>query len=181
MRLHRGVVLFVLLACMLGMGSKAYADKHRDPLTNAEVDKIREASEEPPKRVLLYVEFAKARLLAIEQLRADTKLKTDRGKQIHDLLEDFTTIIDELDDNIDMYDRQHEDLRKALKPVVEAYTDWQLKLRAIKEDSGVSDEEKKAYDFPLDSAIDSVNTELDSARETLDKQNKNAAEYKKKK
>lgn len=176
MTLHRIVAFFLLLTC-----TAAFGDKHRDPLTNDEVEKIRDASDEPDKRILLYVQFAKARLLAIEQLQADTKLKTDRGRQIHDLLEDFTTIIDQLDDNIDMYDRQHADLRKSLKPVVEAYTDWQLKLRAIKEAVGVSDNEKKAYDFPLDSAIDSVNSELDSARETLEKQNKSAAEAKKKK
>lgn len=176
MKLHRIIAFMLLLAC-----SAAYADKHRDPLTNDEVEKIREVTDQPEKRILLYVEFAKARMLAIEQLRADNKLKTDRGKQIHDLLEDFTTIVDELDNNIDMFDRQHEDMRKALKQVVEAYTDWQLKLRAIREATDVSKEEARAYDFPLESAIDSVNSEMDTARETLDKQNKNAKELKKKK
>jgi chromosome segregation ATPase len=176
MSFQRVIAIFLLLAC-----TAAYADKRRDPLTNDEVSKVRDTSDQPDKRILLYVEFAKARLMAIEQLRADTKLKTDRGKQIHDLLEDFTTIIDELDSNIDMYDRQHQDLRKSLKGVVEAYTDWQLKLRSLKEAAAVSDVEKRTYDFPLDSAIDSVNSELDSARETLEKQNKNAQELKKKK
>jgi chromosome segregation ATPase len=176
MSFQRIIAIFLLLACIA-----AYADKRRDPLTSDEVSKVRDTSDQPDKRILLYVEFAKARLMAIEQLRADTKLKTDRGKQIHDLLEDFTTIIDELDSNIDMYDRQHQDLRKSLKGVVEAYTDWQLKLRSLKEAAAVSDVEKRTYDFPLDSAIDSVNSELDSARETLEKQNKNAQELKKKK
>jgi chromosome segregation ATPase len=176
MKLHRIIAFFLLLTC-----SAAFADKHRDPLTNDEVEKIREVTDQPEKRILLYVQFAKARMLAIEQLRADNKLKTDRGKQIHDLLEDFTAIVDELDNNIDMFERQHEDLRKALKQVVEAYTDWQLKLRAIKEATYVSKEEAHAYDFPLESAIDSVNSELDGARETLEKQNKDSKELKKKK
>src|ERR1041385_3117001 len=125
----RGLIaLFLLMSC-----GACVADKHRDPLTESKVDKIRELTDQPEKRILLYIEFTKARMLAIDQLRADNKIK-DRGKQIHDLLEDFTTLSDELDNNIDMFDRQHEDLRKALKAVVEAYTDWQLKLRSIKED-----------------------------------------------
>src|SRR4051812_38407445 len=108
MKPHRAIVfaLAVLLACV-----PAVADKHRDPLTADEVDKIRDATEVPEKRVKLYVQFAKARMLAIEQLRADSKLKSDRGKQIHDLLEDFNSIADELDSNIDMFARQKEDLR----------------------------------------------------------------------
>ena len=120
MKPHRLIAFFLLLSCL------GFAEKKRDPLTNEEVDKIRETTQEPEKRIPLYVQFAKTRLLAIEQLRADNKLKTDRGKQIHDLLEDFTTLADELDNNIDMYQRQHEDLRKVLKLVVEAYTDCYL-------------------------------------------------------
>src|SRR5437870_3052608 len=100
MRLHRWLAFFLLAACAV-----ACADKRRDPLTEDEIAKIRDTTQEPQKRVMLYVQFAKARMLAIEQLRADNKLKAERGKQIHDLLEDFTTITDELDSNIDMFVR----------------------------------------------------------------------------
>ena len=175
MRIHRLLTVILLAACTL-----AHADKKRDPLTDAEVAQIRDTTQEPQKRVLLYVQFAKARMLAIEQVRADNKIK-DRGKQIHDLLEDFTTIADELDSNIDMFVRQREDLRKALKVVVESYTDWQLKLRGIKEAENVPATESGAYDFPLESAIESVNSGLDSSRDLLDKQNKEYKDLKKKK
>jgi len=139
MKLFRAALfaLAVLVTC-----APAHADKHRDPLTPSEVDQIRDATEVPEKRIKLYVQFAKARMLAIEQLRADNKLKSDRGKQIHDLLEDFNSLAEELDSNIDMFVRQKEDLRKALKEVVEAYTDWQLKLRSIKEATGVCCQKK---------------------------------------
>lgn len=176
MSMRRWVTLFLFVACTAG-----FAEKKRDPLTDKEVDQIRETTQDPDKRIPLYIQFAKTRLLAIDQLRADMKLKADRGKQIHDLLEDFTTIADELDDNIDMYQRQHLDLRKVLKQVVEAYTDWQLKLRSIKEAQGISEAEAKAYSFPLDSAIDAVNSGLDSSRDLLDKQNRDLKDLKKKK
>jgi hypothetical protein len=175
MRLSKLLLLSLMAACTF-----AHADKKRDPLTDSEVAQIRDATEEPQKRVLLYVQFAKTRMLAIEQVRADNKIK-DRAKQIHDLLEDFTALTDELDSNIDMFVRQREDLRKALKVVVESYTDWQLKLRGIKEAANVPTAETRAYDFPLESAIESVNSGLDSSRELLDKQNKEYKELKKKK
>jgi len=82
-RLNRTTVVFMLLACCI-----AHADKRRDPLTDAEVSQLRATAQEPEKRIPLFIQFAKTRLLAIEQLRADDKLKTDRGKQIHDLLAD---------------------------------------------------------------------------------------------
>jgi peptidoglycan hydrolase CwlO-like protein len=172
----------LLLGVMLS--SVATAQARRDPLTETEVDQLREVTQEPVKRVKLLVKFARARMLAIEQLRADPKLANTRGKQMHDLLEDFDKVVDELDRNLDMYSRQKNDLRKPLKEVIEAYTEWQLKLRAIKQtdlaDAKVA-AEMKEFEFPLDSAIDTVNAGLDTARELMDEQNERIEAAKKKK
>lgn len=153
----------------------AYARGKRDPLTPSEVEQLREQTQEPAKRLKLFVQFAKARLIAIEQLRGDPKLAKDRGKQLHDLLEDFDAIANELGDNLDMYERQKNDLRKPLKEVIQGYTDWQLRLRSLKEtytsDSKLS-EEYKELDFVLESAIETVNAGLDDSREMLDQQSK---------
>lgn len=156
----------------------------RDPLTETEVDQLREVTQEPVKRIKLIVKFARARMLAIEQMRADPKLASTRAKPLHDLLEDFDSIAEELDRNLDMYSRQKTDLRKPLKEVIEAYTEWQLKLRSIKEtdlaDAKVA-AEMKEIEFPLDSAVETVNAGLDSAREMMDEQNQRAEAGKKKK
>ena len=45
------------------------AQKHRDPLTQPEIDKIRDTSWEPKLRLPLYVEFARARLVKLEEMR----------------------------------------------------------------------------------------------------------------
>lgn len=176
--------IVVLVCLMLGLSVSSYGKGKRDPLTEAEVAQLRETTQEPLKRIKLLVDFARARMFAIDQIRGDHKLEGGRGKQIHDLLEDFNYIADELDSNVDMYARQHSDLRKPLKGVVEGYTEWQLKLRALKEadqskPSAVA--EMKEYEFPLESAIETVNAGLDSTRELLDKQNKEIPEEKKKK
>jgi hypothetical protein len=165
----------VILALVVFLSATCFARGKRDPLTPSEVEQLREQTQEPAKRLKLFVQFAKARLVAIEQMRGDPKLTKDRGKQLHDLLEDFDYIANELSDNLDMYERQRNDLRKPLKEVIQAYTDWQLRLRTLKE-SYTSDpklmDEYKQLDFVLESAIDTVNAGLDDSRELLDAQSK---------
>lgn len=175
---------FVFLLCTCLLLPFADAKGKRDPLTDNEVDQLREATQDPPKRIRLIVKFARARMLAIEQLRTDPKLAGARGKQLHDLLEDFDAIADELDRNIDMYSRQRTDLRKPLKEVIEAYTEWQLKLRSLKQtdlaDAKIA-AEMKEVEFVLESAMETVNAGLDSARDVLELQNQKAEEAKRKK
>lgn len=157
--------------------------QRRDPLTTVEADQLREAAQEPIRRLPLIVKFARARMTAIVQLQADPKASPDRGAKMHDLLEDFGLIIDELDDNIDDYDARNQDLRKPLKEVIDADTEFQAKLKTLKE-AGSTDKriaaEMKDYAFVLDNAIDAVNTDLDNARKTLADQIANKGELKKK-
>jgi len=107
---------FVLVAFALS-APLLLAQKHRDPLTQPEIDKIRDTSWEPKLRLPLYVEFARARLVKLEEIRNDAKTN-DRAKQTHDLLDDFQLLYDELNDNIDTYVDRHDDIRKPLKTVI---------------------------------------------------------------
>jgi regulator of replication initiation timing len=159
----------LFLIVLLAIGAlTADAQRRRDPLTEAESDQIRQATVEPPKRIKLMLTFATARLTAIDQIRANPNLQKEQTTQIHDLLEDFASIVDELDDNVTMFDERNEDLRKALKTVVESNTDWQLRLRALRETSGNN---LKDYEFVLQDATESVTESAASTRETLQNQN----------
>ncbi len=149
--------------------------RDRDPLTDAEVDQMREAADYPNKRLELMVHFAKERMGMIGVLRGDPPSAT-RPKQIHDYLQDFIALLDETDDNIDMYASHHSDLRKGLKLLIEANSEWQLQLRELKEKS--PSEELQQYSFVLSNAVDSVADSAKNARETLEEQNKLAAEKK---
>src|SRR5258708_7386060 len=156
----------LLLAALTLLSTLAAAQtRRRDALTDAETDQLREVAIEPEKRIRLFVKFARARMEAIEQVRSDPKFAEGRGKRLHDLLEDVSAIVDEMDQNIEEYDRQKADLRKALKEVVEADSELQLKLRAIKE-GAASDaklaREARDYKFILDDASESVNTSADT-------------------
>ena len=146
----------------------------REPLNEKEIDELREVAQEPEKRLKLMVAFARARLATIEQLRGDPRFAADRGSRVHDLLEDFTKLVDEMGDNIDDYVDRKEDLRKALKFVIEGDTEFQLKLRTLKEQGpGVgakAGSETGDYTFVLQNAIEAVNLGLDDARKLLDEQ-----------
>jgi hypothetical protein len=157
----------LLLLVLLGATSLASAEKKRDPLNTQEIDELREAAQEPNKRLALLIKYMKARMLAIQQLQADPKI-VDRDQQIHDLLDDFNYLHDEFDDNLDMYTRQSTDFRKALKSAVEAYSDWQLRLRTLK-DTAKPDETRK-FGFVLETALENVNAGADETRELLAEQ-----------
>src|SRR2546423_5738111 len=128
--------------------------RNRDPLNKVEIDQLRELTDQPDKRIHLMVQFARSRMLAIEQMRTDPKLDS-RGKEMHGLIDDFNRLAEELEDNLDMFTRQRGDLRKVMKEVVEAYSDWQVKLRTLKETSGPG--QLKQYGLELDTAIRTIN------------------------
>jgi len=156
----------------------AWAQRHHDPFTSAEIDQIRDASWEPEQRLALYLKFARVRLVTLEQMRSDPKVK-DRAQQTHDKLDDFLLIYDELNDNIDTYTDRKNDIRKPLKVILDADTEFQAKLRALKDAAGVAAEETKQYEFVLTTALDTVDTSTEDHRKLLDEQEE-ASKHKKK-
>lgn len=176
MRNLSNLAVFVLLLVVAASAQR----RHRDPLTDAEADQMREVAQEPEKRIKLITKFAQARLQAIEQLRGDPKMAEGRGPQIHDLLEDFTQLVDEIGDNVDMYARRKSDISKALEHVITADTEFQLRLRALKEAANDPKmaQEAKAYGFVLQDAMDAVDSSEQDTRTLLDQLAKEKQEVK---
>jgi hypothetical protein len=171
--LRLSVCIFLLLI----LSSGAVGQRHRDPLTQAEVDQIRDASWEPRERLKLYVDFARSRLVKLEQMRADPKAK-DRPKQTHDMLDDFLLLYDELNDNVDTYIDRKDDIRKPLRIVVEADTEFQAKLLALKDAADVTAAESSQYEFVLTNALEVVDTSTEEHKKLLADQ-EDAAKHKK--
>ena len=144
----------------------ASAQKQRDPLNPVEIDQLRDTMLDPDQRLKLYVKFARDRITKLEQMRADPKA-VDRPKQTHDLLEDFLAIYDELNDNIDMYMGRKDDIRKPLKTIIEADTEFQSKLRALKDSAHVDGSETQQYEFLLSNALDTVDSSADDHRQSV--------------
>jgi hypothetical protein len=144
------------LAFMVGMAlAPARAQRRSDPLTQEEIDLLRDSAVEAEPRMKLYVQFARARLVKLEQMRADPKVK-DRPAQTHQMLEDFLSVYNELNDNLDNFEGRKVDLRKAMRFVIEGDTEFQAKLRALKDDAGASKEDVSQYQFILSDALEAV-------------------------
>ena len=155
-----------LLMCL---GLPAFPQHRVDPLTPTEIDQLRDAAMEPEPRMKLYVAFARARMVKLEQMRSDPKV-TDRAHQTQTMLQEFLNIYNELTDNLDNFEGRKADLRKALKVVIEGDTEFQAKLRAIKSDPRNSKEEANEYEFVLSSAIETVDSAVDEHRKMLTEQ-----------
>ena len=69
MRAPRIVIPILLIAALPGVAEQ----HHRDPLNDKEIDKIRDSALDPEARLKLYIEFARARLEKLQQVRADVK------------------------------------------------------------------------------------------------------------
>jgi hypothetical protein len=172
--------VFLALCCAVLLNVSVQAQQ-RDPLTDTETDALREFAQDPLKRLKLLIKFANERLDTVEHLQNEPKIG-DRGKRMHDALEDFREIVDELDDNVDDYSQKNSDLRKPLSDVVGAESSFGIRLEGIKK---VGEDAKhadfyKLYSFALQDATESVNLSLQDARKTLDEQNALYANSKKK-
>ena len=143
-----------------------WAQRRRDPLNPLEIDQLRDAMLEPDQRLKLYVKFSRDRVTKLEQMRSDPKT-TERGRQTHDMLEDFIAVYDELNDNIDMYVGRKDDIRKPLKVIIEADTEFQSKLRALKNSANTNAAEASQYEFLLTDALDTIDSSADDHRKTV--------------
>ncbi|PYV52384.1 MAG: hypothetical protein DMG92_01170 [Acidobacteria bacterium] len=150
-------LLLSFLLMFVGLTFAAGQAHHRDPLTNAEVDKIRDAAQIPEARLKLYIEFARARLDKVQQIHSDPKAN-DREQQTRDALQDFLDVYDELNTNVDTFADRGSDLRKALKPVIEADTDFGARLRAFRASLAKSAQELRDDEFLIGSAIEGVDS-----------------------
>jgi hypothetical protein len=161
----RTAIFFVFLLA-LPLASRLSAQRRNDPLTPAEIDQLRDAMMEPEDRLKLYVKFSRDRMTKLEQMRADPKT-TERGLHTHDLLQDFLNIYEELDDNVEMYVGRKNDIRRPLKLVIEADTEFQSRLRALKDAANADPKEAKQYEFVLNDAIDTVDSSAEDHRKTV--------------
>ena len=153
----------VLLTCL-----PAAAQRTHDPLTGREVDQLREAAQDPDRRIGLLLEYATERLVAVERLH---KLEAPSDRDVEtlaSLLDDMATLVDELDDNLEMYDQHGEDLRHALRRVLAAEEDFRNRLAMLDHERTML--HRRAYAAALAVASESVQQSQESSRTMLESQ-----------
>lgn len=155
---------YLLMLMVMVLGTPLLAQK--DFLNSDEADQLREV-QEPDLRLQLYLRFAQQRIDQLDQLMA--KPKTGRSGMIHDLLEQYAKIIEEIDTYID-------NAIKRQKPIttMEQVAKTEREMLAQLEKFGeMNAPDKSRFQFALEQAIDTTRdsaemSELDLKTRTRD-------------
>ena len=140
----------MLFCLFLAQPLLAQKDKP-EPLTEAQIEQIREAGIDPNARVGLYTKFLNEHADAIKALTNRAKSPA-RAKRLDEELQNLTALMDELGSNLDTYSDRHADIRKALKPLTEASEHWLTILRALAGEPGFDLARKEAIESGEDLA-----------------------------
>jgi hypothetical protein len=149
----------------------AFAQSRKDPLTDQQIEDVREAGDQPLQRIKLFVGYVDDRAKGIHTVNADP-IAQNKNVRLHNLMEEFTRLSDELQDNMDNFDQQHADLRKVLKEVVDKTGEWGTILNEPKP--------SPQYDFSRKTAIDANQSAHETAVQMLADETKYFIEQKKK-
>jgi len=148
--------VFVLAALACASVPMAVAQSKDDALSQNEIEELRDAAFVPADRIQAYEKILDTRERTIEELLAKPRHVTF-GEDMHDAMDQFGAIADEMNDNLDELNAQHRDLRKVLPKLVKATERWTTVLRAPGEDD--------AYKVVRRIALDAVKDTHDMALE----------------
>lgn len=149
MRSCRSFLITILLVTAAGFLSAQ--KEQRQPLTEVQIDKIREAGIFPDQRIDLYNKFMDEHADTIKSL-TNRRQSVARGKRIDDELLDLTALMDELGSNLDQYSERKADIRLSLKKLNEAAPRWLGILRTLAGEPAFDEARKEAIEAGEDLA-----------------------------
>lgn len=147
-------ILFVLLAVAL-------AAQDKDFLTGDEVDQVR-LVQERNERLQLYMHFAKQRVDQVESLLK--RDKPGRSLMIHDLLEQYTKIIEAADTVTDDALKRKVDVVLGVKALADTEKGLLARLEKVRD---AQPKDLARYELVLETAIETTKDSVELAQEDL--------------
>ena len=157
MTLRTLVLRLSLIPCLLvffAPATRVVAQDDDSTMSQKEIESLRDAAYIPNDRVMTFVRILDTREREIEDLLSKPR-RPGFDQDMHDLIEQFSSIADEFNDNLDDYQGKHRDIRKSLPKLVSAIERWTTTLRAPAED--------QAYNVVRKMALDSLKDMRDTA------------------
>jgi hypothetical protein len=150
-----------LLLVLLTLAAPLCAQQNDSDLTQTEIDQVRQYRYFPADCVLLFVKFLDLRTQELHDLYAHPR-RPGREQDTHDLIQQFTSITDQLSDNLDEYGPRHIDLRKALPKILTGIDHWTADINALPDNN--------AYTVTRKLALESLRDLRESTTQLVDDQ-----------
>jgi hypothetical protein len=147
---------FVSLLAAFALALPLLAQGPDSALSQKEIEQVRELRIAPADCVLAFVKFLDLRADEVRTLYAKPR-QPGREQDTHDLMEQFSSIADELSDNLDDYGPRHADLRRVLPKIIDATERWSSTLK--------SPPDNEAYNVTRKQALESIRDLRESATE----------------
>lgn len=128
--MHR---LLLTLCAALCVTFPVHAQRQQDALSEAEIEQLRDTNRMPNERVLAFIKFLDVRIDKIHDLTTKPR-RPGREQDIHDMMEQFVSIADNLEDNLNEYGPRHRDVRKALPKLQRAIDRWSSVIKSPPDD-----------------------------------------------
>jgi hypothetical protein len=156
----------LLMLCLAGGG--LFAEK--DFLTTDEADQVREV-QDPNDRMKLYTMFARQRMDQLSHLIKEDK--PGRAGMVHDLLDEYTKIVDAIDTVADDALERKLDISLGVKAAASAEKEFLPVLEKVRDGHP---KDLSRYEFVLTQAIETTTDSIESAGENLGKRAAEVAE-----
>ena len=134
------------------------AQRTEATLSEAEIEQLRDSAYVANDRVMLFIKLIDVRIKSLEDLYAKPR-RPGREQDTHDLMEQFTSLANELSDNLEDYNPQHRDIRKALPKLIEATERWATAIKTPPDND--------AYNVSRRIALESIQDLRDQSNEML--------------
>jgi hypothetical protein len=138
-----------------------HAQRSEASLSEGEIEQIRESAYVANDRIMVFIKLIDVRVKTLQDLYAKPR-HPGREQDTHDLMEQFTALADELNDNLDDYGPRHRDIRKALPKLVDATERW---ATAIK-----TPPDNETYNVQRKLALETIRDIREEATQMIDEQ-----------